>query len=231
MSVPVPPWQQRAARSRPAKQALGVDVIVRTALELTDREGLDAVSMRRVAQELGTGAASLYAYVRNKGELQELMLDAVIGEIPLPEPDPGHWQEQLKQLARDQLRVFTAHPGMAQVVVRTPAPTGPNALHVTEFMLALLRSAGLPDRTVAFAVDLLALYPNAIALERTAGFALSAAEMGERMSQVERYFAELPADRFPAIAAMLPVMMADDGDERFEFGLELIMRGLRSWVE
>ncbi|WP_344678580.1 TetR/AcrR family transcriptional regulator [Saccharopolyspora taberi] len=231
MSVPDPPWQQRAARKRSAKRPLDTDVIVRTALELTDREGLDAVSMRRVAQELGTGAASLYAYVRNKSELQELMLDLVIGEVPLPEPDPARWEEQLKQFARDQLRVFTAHPGMAQVVARTPAPTGPNALQVTETMLTLLRGAGLPDRIAAFAVDLLALYPNAIALERTADFALTDGERDERMSQVEDYFAALPAERFPNLLAILPVMMSDEGEERFEFGLELIMRGLRSWVE
>ena len=93
MSVPVPPWRQRAARE--SKQPLSLDLILRTALELLDAEGLDAVSMRKVAQRLGTGAASLYAYVRNKDELHELVLDLVLGEIELPEPDPARWQEQV----------------------------------------------------------------------------------------------------------------------------------------
>ncbi|CAM05728.1 TetR family transcriptional regulator [Saccharopolyspora erythraea NRRL 2338] len=230
MSVPVPPWQQRAGRSRAGRQPLSLEAIVGTALGLMDREGLDAVSMRRVAQELGTGAASLYAYVRNKSELHELMLDLVIGEIPVPEPDPARWRDQLKQIARDQVRVFAEHPGIAQVVMRTPAPTGPNALAMMEAVLAILRSAGLPDRVVAFAADLLALYPNAVALERSAAFGLPAEELGERMSQVERYFSQLPRETFPTIVALLPSLMAGEGDERFEFGLEVIMRGLESWA-
>src|SRR5690606_16574099 len=152
------------ARQRSVKQPLSLELIVRTALELLDAEGLDAVSMRKVAQRLGTGAASLYAHVRNKDELHELVLDLVIGEIALPEPDPEKWQDQLKELVRQQVAVLSAHPGIAQVVMRTPAPTGPNALRVSEAMLAILRSAGMPDRVVAFAVDVLALYGTAVAL-------------------------------------------------------------------
>jgi AcrR family transcriptional regulator len=231
MSVPVPPWRQRSAPSRSVKQPLSLDLIVRTALELLDTEGLDAVSMRKVAQRLGTGAASLYAHVRNKDELHELMLDLVIGEIRVPEPDPRRWREQIKDLARQQVAVLTAHPGIAQVVMRTPAPTGPNALVVTETLLAILRGAGFSDRTVAFAVDVLALYPTAIAMERSADFGLSEAEATARMAQVGQYFAELPAERFPTIVAMLPTLMSGDADERFEFGLDLLVGGLAALAD
>ncbi|GAA4620242.1 TetR/AcrR family transcriptional regulator [Saccharopolyspora hordei] len=226
MSVPVPPWQQRAARQRSVKQPLSLELIVRTALELLDAEGLDAVSMRKVAQRLGTGAASLYAHVRNKDELHELVLDLVIGEIALPEPDPEKWQDQLKELVRQQVAVLSAHPGIAQVVMRTPAPTGPNALRVSEAMLAILRSAGMPDRVVAFAVDVLALYGTAVALERTADFGLSDDERRERLAQVEQYFGALPPERFPTITALLPALVSGSDDERFEFGLDLLVRGL-----
>ncbi|MCI2419047.1 TetR/AcrR family transcriptional regulator [Saccharopolyspora sp. K220] len=226
MSVPVPPWQQRAARNRPVKQSLSLELIVRTALDLLDGEGLDAVSMRKVAQRLGTGAASLYAYVHNKDELHELMLDLVIGEIEVPELDPQQWQEQLKDLVRQQVQVLTAHPGIAQVVMRTPAPTGPNALVISEAMLAILHSAGLPDRVVAFAVDILALFGTAVAMERSADFGLSDAERDERMRQVQQYFSELPAERFPTMVAMLPALMSGDADERFEFGLDLLVQGI-----
>ncbi|GAA0526209.1 transcriptional regulator [Saccharopolyspora subtropica] len=226
MSVPVPPWQQRAARSRAPKQPLSLELIVRTALDLLDAEGLDAVSMRKVAQRLGTGAASLYAHVRNKDELHELMLDLVFGEIEVPRPDPRRWQDQIKAVIRRQVEVLARHPGIAQVVLRTPAPTGPNALGITEAMLAILRSAGLPDRAVAFGVDILALYGTAAALERSAGFGLDEAELGDRMRQVGEYLTQLPAERFPTIVAMLPALMSGDADERFEFGLDLIVRGL-----
>ncbi|MEU5848828.1 TetR/AcrR family transcriptional regulator [Saccharopolyspora shandongensis] len=226
MSVPVPPWQQRAARDRPTKRPLSLELIVRTALELLDSEGLDAVSMRKVAQRLGTGAASLYAYVRNKDELHELMLDLVIGEIRVPELDPEKWQETLKDLIRQQVEVLTAHPGIAQVVMRTPAPAGPNALVVSEAMMAILRTAGFSDRVVAFSVDTLALFATAVAMERSADFGLSDAERGERMEMIGRYFAELPADRFPTIVGLLPALMSGDEDERFEFGLDILIRGI-----
>ncbi|MFI0467950.1 TetR/AcrR family transcriptional regulator [Saccharopolyspora sp. 5N102] len=226
MSLPVPPWQQRAVRDRAAKRPLSLELIVRTALELLDSEGLDAVSMRKVAQRLGTGAASLYAYVRNKDELHELMLDLVIGEIRVPELDPEKWQETLKDLIRQQVEVLTAHPGIAQVVMRTPAPAGPNALIVSEAMMAILRSAGFSDRVVAFSVDILALFATAVAMERSADFGLSDAERGERMEMIGRYFAELPADRFPTIVALLPALMSGDEDERFEFGLDILIRGI-----
>jgi AcrR family transcriptional regulator len=226
MSVPVPPWQQRAARNRPAKQPLSLELIVRTALDLLDSEGLDAVSMRKVAQRLGTGAASLYAYVHNKDELHELMLDLVIGEIEVPKLDPGKWQEQIKDVVRQQVEVLTAHPGIAQVVVRTPAPTGPNALVIAEAMMAILRSAGLSDRVVAFAVDILALFGTAVAMERSADFGLSDAERVERMQMVQRYFSELPAERFPTTVSLLPALMSGDDDERFEFGLDLLVQGI-----
>ncbi|WP_190821150.1 TetR/AcrR family transcriptional regulator [Saccharopolyspora pogona] len=226
MSVPVPPWQQRAARERPAKHPLSLELIVRTALDLLDSEGLDAVSMRKVAQRLGTGAASLYAYVRNKDELHELMLDLVIGEIEVPQPDPEKWQEQIKGLIRQQVEVLTAHPGIAQVVMRTPAPTGPNALVVSEAMMAVLRSAGLSDRVVAFAVDILALFGTAVAMERSADFGLSDAERIERMEMVQQYFSELPADRFPTMVSMLPALMSGDEEERFDFGLDILVQGI-----
>ncbi|MER7013954.1 TetR/AcrR family transcriptional regulator [Saccharopolyspora sp. NPDC000359] len=226
MSVPVPPWRQRAARERSVKQPLSLDLIVRTALDLLDTEGLDAVSMRKVAQRLGTGAASLYAYVRNKDELLELVLDLVIGEITLPGPDPAKWQDQLKDLVRQQVAVLSAHPGIAQVVLRTPAPTGPNALDVSEAMMAILRAAGKSDRVVAFAVDVLALYGTAVAMERTADFGLTEAERHERLTQVQQYFAELPPDRFPTITALLPALMSGTDEERFEFGLSLLVQGL-----
>lgn len=226
MSVPVPPWQQRAARERPVRRPLSLDLIVRTALELLDNEGLDAVSMRKVAQRLGTGAASLYAHVHNKDELHELMLDLVIGEIEVPEPDPASWRQQIKDLVNRQVEVFSAHPGIAQVVLRTPAPTGPNALTVTEAMLSILRAAGLPDREVAFAVDVIALFATAAAMELSADFGLGDEQRAERIRQVEQYFAALPADRFPTLVSMLPVLSQGAYRERFEFGLDLLLDGL-----
>ena len=105
--LPPPPWHKapRAARRR----QLTRDTIVDAALAVLDREGLDAVSMRRVAQELQTGAALLYQHVGGKEELVALVFDRITGEIPIPPaPDPARWQEQLREAITDVWRGMTA---------------------------------------------------------------------------------------------------------------------------
>jgi AcrR family transcriptional regulator len=79
-------------------------------LRLLDRDGLDALSMRRGADELGTGAASLYWHVGSKDGLLDLVFDRVIGEQPIPAPDPKRWKEQLKEVARAQRSASIRHP-------------------------------------------------------------------------------------------------------------------------
>src|SRR3954447_10589718 len=115
--LPGPPHSRRA---RPAKEALSRGLIVDTALELLRTEGYEATSMRRVAQALDTGPASLYVYVANRDELLELMLDRAISELPLPEPDPGRWREQLKELLHAHSRLMTEdYPGLTRLAMST----------------------------------------------------------------------------------------------------------------
>src|ERR1700744_2871148 len=90
--------QRQAA---PRGRALTIAVIAAGALKVVDEEGLDAMTMRRVAQELGTGAASLYAYVDNKDRLLELVIERALGELEPPAADDGPWQEQLKAGLRE----------------------------------------------------------------------------------------------------------------------------------
>ena len=102
-AIPPPPWQRAPDRpSRRRRDPISRDAIVTAAIGLLDREGLSALSMRRLAEELGTGAASLYWHVGSKDGLLDLVMDEIIGEGKVPDPDPEHWQEQLKQVARDQ---------------------------------------------------------------------------------------------------------------------------------
>ena len=123
--------------------------------------------MRRVAQELGTGGASLYAHVENKDALIELVMDRVIGELDVPwPPDPEHWDEQVKECVRRMRAVFAA-TATSPAGALARIPTGPNAMVEMERMLALLRAGGLPDRLVAFAADLLPLYATAVSYEES----------------------------------------------------------------
>src|SRR5581483_4520277 len=103
--IPAPPWQRLPDRSsRKRREPINRDAIVAAAIGLLDREGLSALSMRRLGEELGAGAASLYWHVGSKDGLLDLVLDELIGEVEVPEPDPAHWQEQLKEEARSQRR-------------------------------------------------------------------------------------------------------------------------------
>ena len=80
------------------------------AIEVLDEAGVVGLSMRRVADQLGTGAASLYAHVSGKDELLELVFDELVGQVPLPEPDPTIWREQVRQMLRDLRAVLIVPP-------------------------------------------------------------------------------------------------------------------------
>lgn len=217
-------WPRSA---RPARRPLHQDLIVDTALELLGKGDLESVSMRRVAQELGTGAASLYAHVANKDELYELMLDRLLGTIPVPAPDPTRWREQLKEVARAQLAVLTSYPGIARVGMETTVPTGPAALRHGEGILALLRAGGLPDRVAALAFDTMALWCAAFAVEvsATRSGAVDPAELASRGEQIGAYMAERAAE-FPNLLSLGPTLSSTPPEERFEFGLNLFLSGL-----
>jgi AcrR family transcriptional regulator len=226
MSIPAPPWH-RSAQRRTGRQPLSQQAIVDAALAILDRDGLDAVTMRAVAQELNTGAASLYAHVSNKDELHELMLDRVMAEVSVPDPDPERWQGQVRELAHELVRVLTGHPGIARVALETLIPVGPNALAGSERMLAILRAGGLPDRVVALAIDLLATFTTAVALERGQWVAAQrAGDLSRRLTETTAYLAALPPDRFPNLIAMNAVSGDIGTEERFEFGLDVLISGL-----
>jgi AcrR family transcriptional regulator len=160
--------------------------------------------MRRVAQALDTGPASLYAHVSNKEELLELIFDRVLGEIQLPEPDPAQWQRQLRDYAMESLRILAQYGDVARIAVAN-VPTGPNALRVGEWMMGLLVGAGMSPTDASFAVDRLALYITADAFEgsqhfarmRAAGVTDPEAYAEEFAARIAGYYRTLPADRFP----------------------------------
>ncbi|MFB4308817.1 TetR/AcrR family transcriptional regulator C-terminal domain-containing protein [Actinomadura sp. GTD37] len=233
--LPTPPGR-RPRKAAPPKQPLTQEAVVETAIRVLDAEGLEAVTMRRVAQELGTGPASLYAHVSGKDELRELMLDRVAAEIRLPVPDPGRWQEQLKDLAREIRRVYVSHRDIATVSMGS-VPTGPHLLDVAEAQLALMRVGGVPKKIAGMAVDTLGAFLDADAIEGTVYYAKTPAGedphayFEEYFGQFRKYFAALPRDRYPVITGMVEELTDADDDGRFEFGLDVIVRGIASYVE
>jgi AcrR family transcriptional regulator len=226
VDLPEPPW--RSTRRKPARRPLSRDLIVDTALKLLEEEGLDALSMRRVAQALDTGPASLYAHVRNRDELCELMFDRILGELDLPDPDPERWRQQLKELCLAQVRAMIAYPGIAQAVLNAMIPIGPNVLRHGETMMAILRAGGLSARQATFAFDALGLYCKAYAAEvsfwRTADYDES--DMAARAQQMADYMNSLPAGTFPNMLAAGSLFTAETAGERLEFALDTFINGL-----
>jgi AcrR family transcriptional regulator len=220
-----PPW-----RTPPTKQAakprLSRELIVRTGLDVLLQEGLDAVSMRRVAHALDTGPASLYAHVATKDELVELMLDQVLEEVPLPAPDPDRWQDQVRELLRGQVGAMQAYPGIAKVAWQVMIPVGPNALRHGEALLSLLRAGGLPLTRAAYAADALALYTTAFAYEGSAWVAVDQTEIAARGRQMGEYLNSMPPDAFANMLATGHLFTAETAAERFEFGLDMLLGGL-----
>jgi AcrR family transcriptional regulator len=200
--------------------------VLATAVELADRGGAAALSMRKLGQELGAGAASLYWHVGNKEELLSLVLDKIVGEGNPPEPDPSNWQEQVKQMARDTRRLLHSHRDAAQISLGR-IPVGPQSMPVLERYLAVLAAAGLPGRVIAHAADMFALYVGGFAFEESMQVPPLGDE-GASTAQLAEYFRSLPPDQFPTLVSLADDLTAGDADERFEFALELLVRGLEA---
>jgi AcrR family transcriptional regulator len=218
----------RSRRERPAKPALSREAIVDAALAIAHDEGVEALTMRRLAQSLDTGPASLYVYVANRQELHDLLFDAAVGTIDTEPVDPERWREQLKALVRRIVKLMVEdYPGLAGLAIAR-IPTGDNALRVTDSMLALLKAGGASDQAAAYAGDFVNLYATAIAYEQTV-YNRASADPDHQQQEVEALaerFRTLDAERFPTLAALGPALTRGDGEERFELGLDVIINGL-----
>jgi AcrR family transcriptional regulator len=217
----------RSTRGRPAKAPLSEGLIVDTALDVLRAEGLDAVTMRRVASELDTGPASLYVYIGGRHELREAMLDRVSELVPLEQPDPARWREQVHLLLTRLLRALEAHPGIAQVAVAN-IPTTPRAMDFAENLVSLLRAGGIDSRDAAWACDILPLIVTATAVETAAYQARGAGGDPEQetIAKLMSAFSALPPERYPQLTAHAEEMISGDGDERFTFAIDTFLDGL-----
>ncbi len=228
--MPAIPWHK--PRKADPRQPLSRSLIVETAIRVLDAEGLSGVTMRRVAQELGTGPASLYAHVSNKEELFELMLERVVAEIRLPlRPEPERWKEQITEICFEAQRVLTAHRDVSLVSLGS-IPIGESQLRITEFLLDLLLQVGLPPQVAAWALDGLGqlidtdAYEASVYTERMA----RGTDLGAYFDQLRGYLHDLPTDRFPTLQGMADTMMTGDGDQRYAFKIEVFLRGLESFL-
>jgi AcrR family transcriptional regulator len=223
-----PPVRHRSTRDRPAKPPLSEDAVVDAALTVLLSEGLEAVTMRRVAQALDTGAASLYVYVAGRDGLLQAMLSRVTATIELEAPDPSRWRDQLHALLRRMYQALVAHPGIAALTLGDPPTTEP-VLLVVENLLGILLAGGIVPQDAAWACDLFILLVTGVAGEEDARHARGSGAIFDHHKQIDelyKTFAGLPTDRFPLLAAHASEMVAGDGDERFRFAIDVVIDGV-----
>lgn len=213
-----PPVASR--RGGPVKQPLSRDAIVAEALRQVKTDGLKGMSLRKVAAALDTGPASLYAYVDDLDSLHALVLDRALGKVEVKSAPRTRWRTRLVRILHSYARVLSASRGLAQLAFGTVA-VGPNALRITEALLAVLAEGGVDPATGAWAVDLLILYVTAIVAEHSSGLSPGAPE-----GAVARAVAAVSDADYPRIVAARPHLLSGTAEERFAWAIEVLLHGI-----
>ncbi len=216
-------WMDRAsrlARRRPRADGLTIERIITAAVALVDAEGLEALTVRRLADDLETGSASLYRHFASRDELLVLMVDHVLGEIELPAPAlPGRRKVEL--LSAELRRVLIDHANLLPALTASPL-LGPNAMRGAEHGLANLLDAGfVPEAAVPAYLALIDYVLGTVYFDTSSA---GRAPTGERNSA--DLIAALPAEAFPTLRANQGAFALPTVDEVFAFGLTTFLDGL-----
>jgi AcrR family transcriptional regulator len=210
-----------ASRSR-ARTPLNRDRVLRAAVELVDESGLEALSMRRLAKELGVEAMSLYNHVANKGEILDGIIDVVVGEIDLA-PAGVEWRTAIHRRATSTRDVLLRHRWASKLWM-SQGTEGGARLQYGDSLLRTLREAGFPQEVVYHAFHVLEAYVLGYA-----GLHLSFPYQGEALETLATDFIQqLPADEYPDLVEHIRQHLEPREGEKggFEFGLDLILDSL-----
>lgn len=213
-------------RGRP-REPLTRDRIVDAAVRIMDAEGLEAVTMRRIGRELGVEAMSLYNHVADKEEILGGVVEAVMSEFEFPDTSGGEWAEQGRAAARAWRELLKAHPNVITLMSEQREPmTSLRALRPMEHAIGTLRASGLSDEEAVKAFRAFGGYIQGFVLAEVANL------FGGDEVQVlpEKVSEALPIDELPHLAATLPFLFRCDFDDAFEYGLDLMIRGVEAKV-
>jgi AcrR family transcriptional regulator len=209
---------------RPHREPLTRERVVQVALEIMDREGVDAITMRHVGHALGVEAMSLYNHVKDKQDLLEGITGAVMAEFRW-EPTTDDWVEQGREAAREWRRLIKAHPNVMQLLVERKHPmASAEMLRPTEIALDILRRAGLSERDTVNAFQAIGGYIFGAVMMEIGNLAPGRPEGSPEPAELSR---ETATD-FPCLAQLLPWFIECDTDATFELGLDLLLEGIRA---
>jgi AcrR family transcriptional regulator len=229
-------WGDRKRPSRGPKPALSVERIAQTAIGIADNEGLGALSMRRVADELGFTPMALYRYVPGKWELIELMADVGVGTPPESIAAAPDWRGRLELWSTELLRIYMGHQWVLAVPL-SGLRMGPNRLDWLESALAALGGTGLTEGEMLSAALVLDGHARTMA-QIAAGMAAAQETLGadEWAPAFARMLEQvIDEERYPTLSGFLASGVFDkpapDEEDAFGFGLSRLLDGIAALIE
>ncbi len=204
---------------------LSRDRVLDGAVGLADEIGVEPLTIRRLADALGSKPMTLYSYVRNKDDILDGMVDVVFGEIDAP-PGDLPWREALRHRCVSARQVLRRHPWAVPLMESRTSP-GPRTLHHHDAVLGCLREGGLPTPVVAHAYAIVDAFVYGFAVQEAS---LPGGGVGEEWDDVTDDIAgQLPVDEFPHLAAFTTEHVMQPGydfGDSFEVGLDLVLDGI-----
>ncbi len=227
------PWWPEPRETAPPREPLTRDRVVAKAIEIADRDGLDALSMRRLGQELGTTTTGVYWRVKNKDELLDLAADQIVGEADWQDDPALPWQERLVRYARTTRRIFRRHPGIAQLI-GARVTLGPNLLHSVDALIGILRSAGFDGDRLALAYQVVLTFASGFGVmesRRISGPTVEGLSSDELQAKMAERLASIPVEAFPNLVPTVVLAFEAPEDAAFEYGLQLLVEGMAADLE
>jgi AcrR family transcriptional regulator len=231
-------WLRPERRGRGGARDLSRAQIVDAAIAIADAEGIEAVTMRRIATTLRAGTMSLYWHVPSKEHLLELMRDVVIGEVRMPDPPSGDWRADLRQIAYESRATMKRHPWMMEVFASAPS-FGPNMLRHADLSLAAVDGLGLDVQTMFAITNVVDDYVmgftlgeiNQVVARQRSG--ISEEDLRKQwFSRLEPYMRQVVATgNYPRLARVQENPLDFLGSDRiFAFGLECVLDGVAARI-
>lgn len=222
----------------PRPQRITRELVLDVAMRVVEKEGLDALTMRKLGDYLGTDPAMVYRLFKGKDELLEALADAVfasagpdnrISTSPAPQaaprkPQAGDWQDVLREMAHGIRAALLTQPTLIGVAVRRP-PRGEATFHGIDAGLCVLLSAGLSPKDAAYGYQAVLFYALGFAVLE-APFAAEPDGGAAQQARTHHALAELPAEQYPSVAATIDHMYGPDLQDQFDYGLRLLIAGL-----
>jgi TetR/AcrR family tetracycline transcriptional repressor len=218
MSTP----EGRSQRGAGRRAGLSRELVLAAARRIADEEGVDRLTMRRLAAELGVLPNALYTYVPDKEALLDALLDDLLGDIDGGDPTEGDWRDGLARVMDSSRRLLLDHPQLAPVFLSRPG-LGPNAARLGEITFELLRRGGVEGERAVEAFRVLLIY--------SLGFAAFQAprrrgDPDARSARAEATFAALPEDQFPLLRQLAGPLAGPTTDQHFSTGLRWLLDGI-----